>query len=434
MDQRRLRFGDYMALWFSLGGGLLAVATGGLLSLPLGLWGALLAAAIGTVMAAGIVAFVGLLGSRTGLPSAALLRTPLGAVGAALAAILDALRLLGIAAFEIWIIAHAVDAIAQKTLGFSSMAVWILAAGALCAALALVGPLPAISGWLKKVVVWVVIGASLWLAVNLLTRYDFSVLAAIRGQGGLPFWAGVDQAILLSLAWLPIAADYSRFSHDEDGAFWGTFLGYLLGTMWFALLGAILVMSSALGQEQLTTTGAALAASSVAGGLAASMLAFTSGSARSFAAAYSANVATEQLSPQIRQRGAAAGFVVAATALAAALDMGSLYSLLLLASAAFVPLIAVLAADYLFLHKGAYAAEGQTIEDNHSNRRFLPALVAWLVGFALFNVTNPSLLWTLFLPHWGESFPAWLSSFGGSIPAFAAAFVVYGLLGRIKRA
>ena len=309
MGQRRLRFGDYLALWFNLGGGLLAIAMGGLLSLPLGLWGALLAAAIGGVIAAGIVAFVGLLGSRAGLPFAALLRSPLGMVGASLAAILNALRLVGIAAFEIWVIAHAVDALVQKTFSVSNTLLWTLAAGALCAALALAGPLLAVGGWLKKVGVWFVIGASLWLAANLFGRYDFSVLAAIRGQGGLPFWAGVDQAILLSLAWLTIAADYSRFSHDEEGAFWGTFLGYLVGTMWFALLGALLVMSSTLGPEQLTTAGAALAISSVAGGLTASLLAFTSGCVRAFAAAYSTSVSSEQVYSRAGERGRVAATV-----------------------------------------------------------------------------------------------------------------------------
>ena len=62
------------------------------------------------------------------------------------------------------------------------------------------------------------------------------------GQGG-SFFAGMDLIIALSVSWIPLVADYTRFSTGRRAAFWGAGLGYLFPTLFQFGFGAILVLS-----------------------------------------------------------------------------------------------------------------------------------------------------------------------------------------------
>ena len=53
----------------------------------------------------------------------------------------------------------------------------------------------------------------------------------------------VDLVIALSVSWVPLVADYTRFSRTRRAAFWGAGVGYLLPTLFQFGFGAILVLS-----------------------------------------------------------------------------------------------------------------------------------------------------------------------------------------------
>ena len=81
------------------------------------------------------------------------------------------------------------------------------------------------------------------------------------GQGG-SFFAGMDLVIALSVSWIPLVADYTRFSTGRRVAFWGAGLGYLFPTLFQFGFGAILVLSHSIsGPVDVITT---IAAGSVA--------------------------------------------------------------------------------------------------------------------------------------------------------------------------
>src|SRR3979409_1081173 len=50
------------------------------------------------------------------------------------------------------------------------------------------------------------------------------------GNGG-SFWLGVDLVIALTVSWVPLVADYTRFSRSRGAAFVGAGLGYLLPSL-----------------------------------------------------------------------------------------------------------------------------------------------------------------------------------------------------------
>ena len=38
--------------------------------------------------------------------------------------------------------------------------------------------------------------------------------------------------VAMPVSWLPLAADYTRFSKSSRGAFWGSAVGYLIPNVW----------------------------------------------------------------------------------------------------------------------------------------------------------------------------------------------------------
>ena len=83
---------------------------------------------------------------------------------------------------------------------------------------------------------------SLYLGWWILDHGDVGTLWGEPGQGG-SFWLAVDLVIALCVSWIPLVADYTRFSTTRRAAFWGAGLGYLLPTLFQFGFGSILVLS-----------------------------------------------------------------------------------------------------------------------------------------------------------------------------------------------
>ena len=172
-------------------------------------------------------------------------------------------------------------------------------------------------------------------------------LVASGGHGG-SFFAGVDLVIALSVSWIPLVADYTRFSTARRAAFWGAGLGYLLPTLFQFGFGAILVLShpSIGGHRDVLTT---VAAGGVASFLA--LLALTVDETdEAFANVYSTAVSLQNFAPGVSQRALIVGCRGDATAGALAFNLTKYPQFLYLLGAFFVPLFGVLLADWI--HRG----------------------------------------------------------------------------------
>src|SRR4029077_3942816 len=64
-----------------------------------------------------------------------------------------------------------------------------------------------------------------------------------QGGSGGSFWLALDLVIELSVSWIPLPADHTRFSSSRRAGFWGVGLGYLFPTLFQFGFGAILVLS-----------------------------------------------------------------------------------------------------------------------------------------------------------------------------------------------
>ena len=148
-----------------------------------------------------------------------LMRAPLGAarlVGARRS--LNAAQCIGWSIFELLIIATAVAALSDELFGFRAQWLWTLVFGGVALALALLGPIDFVRKFVRKVAVWAVLASLLYLTWWALDGSGFGGLWDRGGEGGSSVLEGVDLVVAITVSWIPLAADYTRFSRTRVAA------------------------------------------------------------------------------------------------------------------------------------------------------------------------------------------------------------------------
>ncbi len=400
-------------LWGNLGASLLVIVAGAVLVPALSLPDALVAILVGCVIGNLMLATAGLIGADARVPGMTLMRAPLGQRGSLLPTAINVLQGVGWTIFELLVIATAAAALSDELFGFHAQWLWTIVFGACALALALLGPIGFVRRFIRRFAIWAVPLALLYLTWWALDGADLGALWDAEGEGGLSVWQGADVVVGITVSFVPYAADYTRFSKTRRGAFAGTGIGYFIPDAWLLALGAVLVLSRDLGDP------AALPAAVVAGGFAAIVALFAllvTETDEAFANAYSAAMSLQNAFPRTPQ--ALLILVVTATATLGALviDMGGYQSFLLLLGSVFVPLFAVLLADWLV------AGRHYTPADVFESAAWRGGLIgAWIAGFALYQWLYPTgpawwvdLVVELDPPNWsiGATVPSFLVSFG----------------------
>jgi nucleobase:cation symporter-1, NCS1 family len=424
---RTLGWIDYFVLWGDLGVGLLVLLAGSFLVPGLGLGSALLAILIGSVLGCLVLALIGVVGSDNAVPTMVLLRPVLGVRGSYLPTALNVLQLIGWTVFELVVMGYAANTISRTLLGVSSYALWAGVFAAIVVLMGVGGPVGVVRQWLEKFAVWVVFATTAWLTFRVLTSGNLPVLWAKPGDGSLPFWVAVDLVIALPISWLPLVADYSRFARKTSSAFWGTFFGYVITNVWFYALGVMLLLTAGVMQQPKEF----VSAIALTAGWVALLILLVDETDNAWADLYSAAVSIQNVFPRVRQRWLLLGLGAVAYFAALAIDITQYESFLLLTGSLFIPLFGVLAADYFAFRRRRYEVDELSRRGGaywYSGGVNVWGLVAWVVGIIVYNLANPTTLGA-FVPAWLSVAPASLTAFGGSVPSFVAAFVVYAAFG-----
>jgi NCS1 family nucleobase:cation symporter-1 len=409
-EQRVLGSLDTALLWGNLGVSLLVIVSGAILVPALSLPGAIVAIVLGCVVGNLMLATAAAIGAQGRVPGMVLLRAPLGHRGSYLPTGVNVLQCLGWTVFELIVIASAAAALSDDIFGFEAKWLWTIVFAALALVFGLLGPVGVVRRFVRRVSVWAVPLAIAYLTWWALDGADLGALWDQPGEGGLSVWQGADIVVGITVSWIPLVADYTRYSRSPRAAFTGVGLGYGITDAWMLILGALLVLSRDL------TDAASLPAAVVAGGLVAvlALLALTVAETDdAFANAYSAAVSVQNLAPRVPQR----LLVVATTGLGAlgalTIDLVSYQSFLLLLGSCFVPLFAVLLADWLVAGR---AYERATFFRAPAWR---PGLIAaWFAGFALYQWLYPTG------PSWWVSSVGHLDPPSWSIPVTVPSFLV----------
>ncbi|HEV7888125.1 MAG TPA: cytosine permease [Acidimicrobiales bacterium] len=419
---RLLSTWDQTALWGNLGISLLLLVSATFVLAPdpglppLSLAAAFAAIAVGSLIGNALLGLAAVPGAETGAPAMVLLRGMLGWHGSWLPTACNIVQNIGWATFEVVIIAEAAARLTRPGL----RPLFIVAAGVIATLMA-VRPLGVVRGVLKKVAVWAVLASTGYLLVRVLTM----PLPSFTDGSWAGFWKGTDIVIALPASWIPLAADYSRHSRTNRGAFLGAFLGYGAAQLAFFGLGVLAYASFALRAapgEQVDVITSLLAVP--VGGVALLILVFDELD-EVFANIYSTVVSAQNVRPRLDRR---AGVLVVgglATVLALAFDIKSYENFLFLLGSVFVPLFGTFAVDYYVLRRRQWDTS------ERAGARW-EMLVPWVAGFAAYQLVNPGTIgWWARLWDFGPTPPTWASASLLSLGVSAGTALIVGQLRRV---
>lgn len=409
---RYLGFFDYFVLWSSLGVGLLVLLAGSLLVPALSLQEALLAIIIGTAVGNIPLVLVGWVGSEYAIPTMVTVRPSFGIRGSYIATFLNLIQLVGWTAFEIIIMAKAADTISSATIGYTNITFWIVVFTVFCVAMAIGGPLVIVRYWLERFAIWLVYGTSIWVVYYILSQRSFHELLATEPQGGLPFLLAVDLVIAMPISWMPLAADYMRFSKNSKSAVEGTYSGYFVANFLFYTLGTLFVLGVGVSDP-------VQAIATVAFGIPALLFILVDETDNGFADIYSAAVSIQNIWPRVSQKLLIILVGLAGMMVALLLPIEQYESFLLLIGSLFIPLFGVVVTDYLFVKRRSYLTEDLYRTGGgywYRGGLNLRAVGAWLIGVVCYH-----------------SIVAYASWLGASVPSFIVAAFIYWLAMEVKR-
>ena len=279
-----------------------------------------------------MLALSGIPGAQTGAPAMVLLRGLFGARVSYLPTALNILQLFGWSIFELVTIATAAHTVAPAVPKWG----YVLIAGA-ATGLLTIRPLGAIRV-LRRYATAAVLIVMCYLFVQLL-RHPLPALTRGTWSG---YWAATDTVVAVAISFAPLAADYMRHSRSPRAAFVGAMAGYSVTQVLCYVIGLLALVTVAHGNSS-DIFGAFIA-------LPVGSLGFAILAAReldqSFADVYSTAISIQNLRPLWDRRVLAGVITALTTAGALWLNIADYENFLTLLGSVFVPMSAVLIADY----------------------------------------------------------------------------------------
>ena len=410
--ERSLSGPDYFLLWAGVAISLAEIWAGGFLA-PMGFWLGILAILLGHIIGNTFMALGGIIGSEYGIMSMVSLRPSFGIRGSNLAAVLNIIQLIGWASIML-IIGGRAGAMLGKPIGgiLASNPFWIVAIGlgTLLWAQMTGNPIWRIMQKLTVIGLLLVIFLMSGVSIN-----EFgSGVFKIKSQD-MPFMIGLDLVIAMPISWMPLVADYSRFSRRTASAFWNTWLGYFLISSWMYALGltaTLVAGASDPGALILQLMG------KIGFAVPALVMVVFSTITTGFPDVYSAACSTLNISQRFSSKSIVWVAGIISILIALVFPMEQYENFLLLIGAMFVPLFGVALTDYFFMRdrristENLYRPQGEYWYARGFN---VIALICWAIGFFVYELI--ALV----------KYPI-----GGSMPALFVAGICYYLITRWK--
>jgi putative hydroxymethylpyrimidine transporter CytX len=394
---RVFRWHDHMALWFSLGVGLLVMQIGAYLVPAVGTRDATLAIVLGSCIGAGLLAWTARIGCESGLASAGLMHATYGSAFARLPVVLNIVQLIGWTTFEIVIMREGTQAIGKQAFGWTALGgslgtlLTTLLWGAVLLALLAGSMVKLVRRFVSRFGLPLVVLSLLWLSWQFATRLHAKGLDAFwsrPGDGSMGMFGALDLVIAMPVSWLPLVADYARHGKRGagglGGAFSGTWLGYTVANIWCYALGVMVVSVADTGTDLV----AALLLAQ--GGLVALGLILVDELDNAYGDVYSGSVSAHSLLPRWSVRRWGLLLAVACIGFALVLPMHSLEPFLLLLSSVFVPLYGVILGRL---------GTGPVVVSTGTRRVDFVAAAIWIVGIAVYHAC------AAWAPQWGSALP-----------------------------
>ncbi len=413
-SERTLRGVDFFLLWAGVAISLAEIWAGGFL-VPMGFWLGFWAIILGHVIGNTLMALGGVIGSDHGIMAMVSVRPSFGVRGSNLAAVLNIIQLIGWASIMLIIGGRAGSMLGQGMGGiWASSRFWIvlIGMGTLIWALYTGKSVWKIMQTAAVIALLLVIVLMSWVSYR---EFGGGILA--EKPRGMPFMIGLDLVIAMPISWMPLVADYSRFSRGTGPAFWNTWWGYFIVSSWMYLLGLMAVMVTGendpggLILEVMGKIGLAIPA--------LIMVVFSTITS-DFPDVYSATCSMLNISQRIGAKTIMWIAGILSILVALVFPMEQYENFLLFIGAMFVPLFGVVLTDYFLIRKRRidteelYRPGGAYWYWKGFN---VVAIISWAAGFVVFEIIATAKL-----------------SIGGSIPAMViAGFLYYAMTRRRGR-
>ena len=389
-DQRVFGWYSHASLWFSLGVGLLVMQMGAYLVPAMGTQEALLAIALGSVLGAGLLAWVAKIACDTGLSSAGLMHQVYGSAFARLPVLLNIVQLVGWTTFELVVMRDGTLAMFGSSGTVAPVVATLLWGGVLT--LLMVGSmLGLVRSFVSRFGLPLVVLSLLWLSyqfVGLLQAQGWAAFWSRLGTGEMGFLSATDLVIAMPVSWLPLIADYARHGKDSRSALSGSWIGFAIANIWCYALGVMVVSVSAPDANLVNTLLLAQA------GLLALGLILLDELDNAYGDVYSASVNSHSLWSRLSVKHWGLAIALACTGLAMVLPMHDLEPFLLMLSSVFVPLYGVILGR---LGAGAVASDNVSVKWG--------AALIWLGGIGVFHAV------ATWAPQYGSTLPSLVFSF-----------------------
>ena len=413
-SERNLNGIDYFLFWAGVAISLAEIWAGGFLA-PVGFCLGLLAIFLGHIIGNTFLGLGGLIGSKYGITSMVSVRPSFGIKGASIAAVLNIIQLIGWASILL-IIAGQAGAVLGKPLGgiWASRKFWVvlIGMGTLFWALYTGEKVWKIMQYIACIAMLLVILMITWIVFG---KIDVNTLNIPRTRC-MYFMTALDLVIAMPISFLPIVADYSRFSKGKKSAFWNTWLGYFIISSWMYMLG--LTATIVIGEKDpavlmvntLSVIGLAVPAL---------MMVVFSTITSNFPDLYSATCSMMNLSKKTNPK-LFMWFVALLTILVALVfPMGQYENYLLFIGAMFIPLFGVVLTDYFIIRRRMLKIEDIDRDGGiywYTKGVNIIAVVSWGIGF------------------WVYIYFSYISkAFGGSLPSIITAGMLYYILMKFQK-
>ena len=395
---------DFFLLWAGAAISLSEIWAGGLL-VSFGLMAGMTLILLGHVIGNTPMALGGWIGSRQGVPSIVSTRGALGNRGAMLPAVLNIVQLVGWTAVMLWSGGQTAAGLAG---GSESAWLWTLLLGVLTTLWAVAGH----RVWrsLQKVGVVLLLVLSVVMTVVALRTYGWSQLVSAPRAPTMRFMLGLDLVIAMPISWMPLAADYMRHARVPGRGMRGRWAGYFVVSSWMFAVGLVAALATQSEAPEVMLMGLMGTKRLL---LPAVLIVLLSTITTTFLDVYSNAVSAQSLFPKLSTRVAVLLAGGLGTAFALFFDASQYTNFLLLIGSAFCPLFGVVLVDYFVLKRGRYDAGDLMRRGRYWYWRGVNprAMAAWAAGFVTYHACLK-----------------WDFAGGGSIPAFAVAAVMYGLI------
>jgi len=382
-SERNLGGIDYLLLWAGVAVSLAEIWAGGFLA-PMGFWLGLWAIILGHIVGNTFMALGGVIGSEHGIMSMVSIRPSFGIRGSNLAAGLNIIQLIGWASIML-IIGGRAGAMLGKPIGgiLASSHFWIvlIGMGTLIWALYTGKSIWKIMQTSAVIALLLVLILMSWVSIK---EFGSGVLS-VQSQG-VPFMIGLDLVIAMPISWMPLVADYSRFSKKKTPAFWNTWGGYFIVSSWMYILG--LAATLVTGE---TDPGVMILMMMGKIGLAvpALIMVVFSTITSDFPDVYSATCSMMNISQKISAKTLMWIAGILSIFVALVFPMEQYENFLLFIGAMFVPLFGVVLTDYFIIRKRKleieeiYKVDGEYWYFKGFN---ITALMSWALGFITFEI------------------------------------------------